>query len=80
MRRGKQAGLLSDARDRGVARAAELAAEYGPALGWPVDLARDYLTRHMKYTITPAAEAGMNKFLELARAEGVIPQAGVPVT
>ena len=74
------ARLLSDARDRGVARAAELAAEYGPALGWPVDLARDYLTRHMKYTITPAAEAGMNKFLELARAEGVIPQAGVPVT
>ncbi|MGQ9649447.1 MAG: menaquinone biosynthetic enzyme MqnA/MqnD family protein [Phycisphaerae bacterium] len=70
------ARLLSQARDRGVARAAELAAEYGPALGWPVDLARDYLTRLMKYTITPAAEAGMNKFLELVRAEGLIPQPG----
>ncbi len=74
------ARLLSEARDRGVARAAELAAEYGPALGWPVDLARDYLTRHMKYTITPAAEAGLNKFLELARVEGLIPQAGAMVT
>jgi chorismate dehydratase len=74
------ARLLSEARDRGVARAAELAVEHGPALGWPVDLARDYLTRHMKYTITPAAEAGMNKFLELARVEGLIPQTGAMVT
>lgn len=73
------ARLLSQARDRGVARAAELAAEHGPALGWPADLARDYLTRHMKYTITPAAEAGMNKFLELARVEGLIPQTGALV-
>lgn len=73
------AQLLSQARDRGVARAAELAAEHGPALGWPVDLARDYLTRLMKYTITPAAEAGMNKFLELARVEGLIPKPGVLV-
>lgn len=74
------ASLLSEARDRGVARAAELAAEYGPKLGWPVDLARDYLTRHIKYTVTPAAEAGLNKFLELARLEGFIPQAGAMVT
>jgi chorismate dehydratase len=74
------ATLLSQARDRGVARAAELAAEHGPALGWPVDLARDYLTRHMKYTITPAAEGGMNKFLELARLEGLITLAGAMVT
>lgn len=73
------AQLLSQARDRGVARAAELAVEHGPALGWPVDLARDYLTRLMKYTITPAAEAGMNKFLELARVEGLIPKPGVLV-
>jgi chorismate dehydratase len=73
------ARLLSQARDRGVARAAELAAEQGPALGWPVDLARDYLTRHIKYTITPAAEAGMAKFLELARLEGLISPAGAVV-
>ncbi len=73
------AQLLSQARDRGVTRAAELAAEHGPALGWPVDLARDYLTRLMKYTITPAAEAGMNKFLELAKVEGLIPQPGALV-
>jgi len=73
------AQLLSQARDRGVARAAELAVEHGPALRWPVDLARDYLTRLMKYTITPAAKAGMNKFLELARVEGLIPKPGVLV-
>jgi chorismate dehydratase len=72
--------LLSQARDRGVARAAELAAEYGPALGWPVDLAANYLTRHIKYTITPAAEAGMNKFLELARLEGLVSPAGAVAT
>jgi chorismate dehydratase len=74
------ARLLVQARDRGVARAVELAAEHGPALGWPVDLARDYLTRHMKYTITSTAEAGMDKFLELARLEGFISQAGAMVT
>jgi len=66
------ARLLNDARDRGVARAAELAAKEGPALGWPVDLARQYLTERLIYTITPAAHKGMQRFLELAAEEGII--------
>jgi len=64
--------LLSEVRDRGVARAARLAAEFGPAHGWPPELAEHYLTRCMRYTITPAAEEGMARFIAMARAEGFI--------
>jgi hypothetical protein len=60
-----------------VANAATIAAEMGPAHGWPTQLATGYLTRHMKYTITPDAEAGMKRFLELAAQEGIIPSAGM---
>lgn len=70
------AALLSAARDRGVARAAELAAEYAPAVGWPVEVAVEYLTRRLQYTLTPDAEEGMQRFFDLAAAEGIVPQTG----
>ena len=73
------AALLNQARDRGVARAAELAATWGPKLGWPVGLATGYLTRHLSYTVTPEAAEGMQRFFELAAAEGLVPDAGAAV-
>lgn len=72
--------LLSRTRDIGVSRAAELAARYAPGLGWPTDLALRYMTDYLKYTITPAARQGMEKFIELARAEGFIGQANKVAT
>ena len=73
------ARLLSEARDRGVARATAIAAEAGPSLGWPVALAREYLTRRMRYHLTPEAEEGMRRFLTLAAREGLIAESGVSV-
>lgn len=70
------AGILGEARDRGVARARQIAAEVGPARGWPADLAVEYLTRRLSYTITSEALAGMNRFFELGAEAGIVQQAG----
>ena len=56
---------LTEARDKGVARAAEIAAELGPGLGWPADLAVGYLTRHLNFTMTERHREGMKCFFEL---------------
>lgn len=68
------ARLLSTARDRGVARAAEIAAEAGPGRGWPVELAREYLTRRLMFKLTPTAREGLGLFFDLAAEEGLVPQ------
>jgi chorismate dehydratase len=78
-RYGRLERLLCAARDRGVVRAAELAAEYGPKLGWPVDLAIEYLTRRLMFTISPRALEGARKFLGLAAEMDLIPEAGARV-
>jgi chorismate dehydratase len=64
--------LLNDARDRGVRRAAELAAIEGPKHGWPVALAREYLTQRLMYTVTPRAQEGMQRFVAMAADEGLV--------
>jgi chorismate dehydratase len=64
--------LLESARDRGVARARQIAEEIGPAHGWPVDLAEDYMLRRLSYTLTPRHLKGMQRFFELAAEERII--------
>jgi len=71
------AELLGRARDRGVARAAEIAAEHGPAHGWPVALAERYLTRCMRYQLDARAIAGANLFARLCAREGLVPMDAV---
>ncbi len=61
------ASVLAAARDDGVARADRIALEHAPQLGWPVNLARSYLTEHLNFTLTARHRAGMRLFLELAR-------------
>lgn len=77
-RRGEDeiARMLETARDRGVARAADIAAEFAPQRGWPVPLAVEYLTQALMYKLTPAALAGMNRFFELLAQAGIAPRAG----
>lgn len=70
---GELAGLLEGARDAGVARAAEIAEQVGPSRGWPVDLARRYMTDILDYTLTPRHLEGMRQFLELCVEEGITP-------
>jgi chorismate dehydratase len=68
------ARLLSAARDRGVARAVQIAGEAGPARGWPVDVAVEYLTERLMFKVTPPAREGINLFFDLATQEGILPK------
>ena len=58
---------LSRARDAGLESAALIAEDFGPGLGWPVTLAKRYLTARMRFTLGPRQRAGMAKFFEFAR-------------
>ncbi len=68
--------LLSEARDRGLERSVELAAEFAPVHGWTRELAVHYLTQCMRYRITPAAEEAIARFTALAVAEGFVSATG----
>ncbi len=63
---------LIRARDAGVASAALIAADYGPGLKWPVALAKRYLTKRLRFTMGARERQGLAKFLELARAHGLV--------
>ena len=65
---------LAAARDAGVAAADMIAADLGPGLGWPVNLARRYLTQRLKFTLGPRQREGMNRFLALARSHALVPR------
>lgn len=65
--------LLSAARDRGVARAKEIATEYAPRLWWPTDLAVKYLTRCLSYRLDARFVEGANLFGRLCVAAGIAP-------
>lgn len=65
--------LLSAARDRGVARAVEIAETDGPLLGWPVELARRYLTRCLRFTLDERAIAGAELFADFCRKLNLAP-------
>jgi chorismate dehydratase len=67
------AQLLSAARDRGVARAAQIAEMEGPGHGWPVELARRYLTRCLSYKLDARAIEGANRFGQLCVEAGLLP-------
>ena len=63
--------LLAAARDRGVAVANEIAVEQGPALGWPVELARRYLTRCLQFKLDARYIEGASLFARLCGKYGL---------
>lgn len=67
------AAMLSEARDRGLRAAAEIAAQCGPELGWPVELAKRYLTRCLKYKLDARSIAGVNLFAQLCAQLDIVP-------
>lgn len=71
---GDLADKLSRARDAGVEAAPLIAADLGPGLGWPVELAKRYLTQRLKFTLGPRQREGLARFIELARKHELIPQ------
>jgi chorismate dehydratase len=46
--------------------------QYAPAHGWPIDLAREYLTHILQYTIGPRQIEAIEKFAQLAHHHGLI--------
>ncbi len=66
------AGHLSVARDRGVRAAELIAADFAPVLGWPVALAKRYLTSRIKFALGERQRFGMAKFLQLAKASDLV--------
>ena len=71
---GALSRVLAAARDRGVQRAADIARQRAPAVGWPVETAVRYLTRHLSFTLTPRHRQGLELFFELAGKWGVVPR------
>jgi chorismate dehydratase len=66
------AHMLEEARDAGVAIAEQIAEEEGPQRGWPRDVAVKYLCERMRYTLTEAMRAGMDRFFTQAYDRGLL--------
>lgn len=65
--------MLAAARDEGVSKAEAIAYRYAGLHGWPVELARKYLGRTLKYKLTDEAKRGMELFFEKATKAGLLP-------
>ena len=63
---------LATARDLGVKYAGRMAVEFGPAHGWPVSLAQQYLQRYLTFSLTEKHVEGMVRFFDDAQARGLI--------
>ena len=78
VRPGVEIGDLPDALERaraeGLAHAAELAAEHGPALGLEVATCYDYLTKVLSYHLGEPEVAGLRRFAAMAAALGLAPE------
>jgi chorismate dehydratase len=68
--------FLEAARDRGVARAAQIAEECGPRAGWQVEIARHYLTRCLRFRIDQRMVAGVRRFAESCASADLAPADG----
>lgn len=66
------AAILERARDDGVEHAAEIAERFAPAAGWPLDLARRYLTEYLNFTLTNRHREAMRVFHEMTKRHGLI--------
>ena len=58
--------VLTIARQEGQKHLVEIATEFAPAYGWPVDLAVRAMTRDLQFEFTEAHREGLEEFLELA--------------
>ncbi|MCK4658849.1 MAG: menaquinone biosynthesis protein [Phycisphaerae bacterium] len=67
------AETLAQARDRGLANLDRIAEDIGPGMGWPVELAKLYLTHRLVFTLDPRLRAGLELFLDMASKNGLVP-------
>ncbi len=62
--------ILEEARDRGVALAAEIAAREGPRMGWSAEAAQRYLCRCLRFKLDANMLAGADLFARLLPDDG----------
>ncbi|MBA3313429.1 MAG: menaquinone biosynthesis protein [Planctomycetota bacterium] len=67
------ATLLSSTRDYGVASADEIARREATTLGLEPEVAIEYLTKHLHFTLGPAERSGLKLFAQLAQQAGLAP-------
>jgi chorismate dehydratase len=67
------AHLLTAARDRGVAAAAEIATQQAAARGWSPNLARTYLTECLQFQASGLIRAGAARFASACADLGIVP-------
>lgn len=63
---------LESAKRRGLANLDEIIAKHAVPRGWPVKLAREYLSVNLRYDIGPPELAAIRRFHELAAGLGII--------
>ena len=64
---------LESAKRAGMANIDAIIQRHATPRGWPADTARDYLTQHLQFDITPAHLRAIRLFHELAFKYGLIP-------
>lgn len=65
-------GVLSQARDRGLAAAGQIAASSAAEFGLSEAQCRNYLLHHLRFGLGPGERAGLSRFVELAAASRLI--------
>lgn len=67
------AALLDRQRRHNAMRLDSIAAAHAPGAGWPPDLAREYLTRSMRYEFGPREREASQRFIDECAALGIAP-------
>lgn len=71
---------LAAAKERGMAAIDRLVVEHAVPRGWPVDVAKRYLTEHLKFEVGPRQIEAIGRFHDLAAAHGMIERPVKPLT
>ena len=71
--------ILQSAKDKGLARAPELAREFALRQDMAPDTAVHYITHHIQYTMGDAEQSGLAKFGQLAHTMGLVAHAEIPL-
>jgi chorismate dehydratase len=69
---GELPGKLTQAREQGVRRAAEWVERYARPMGWPPDVALEYLTRYLRFEIGERQLEAIRMFHVLADELGLL--------
>ncbi len=67
------AGLLDRQRRHNLTRLDSIARVHGASAGWPVNLARRYLSEYLRFDIGPRERSSAERFIEECAASGLAP-------